>query len=77
MQLVSTKTGRFHPLAGLRKVEVHFGEPIPPETYLSMPREEFLEFVRRSITLAAKSAASVPVAGRVPASSPARQAGEF
>jgi len=77
MQLVSTKTGRFHPLAGLRKVEVHFGEPIAPETYLSMPREEFLEFVRRSITQAAKSGANVPVAGSVPARSPARQAGEF
>jgi 1-acyl-sn-glycerol-3-phosphate acyltransferase len=73
MQLVSTKTGRFHPLAGLRKVEVHFGEPIAPETYLSMPREEFLEFVRRSITQAAKSGANVPVAGSVPA----RQARDF
>lgn len=49
MQLISTKTGRFHPLRGWRKVEVHFGEPIMPETYLPLAREEFLEFVRRSI----------------------------
>src|SRR5471030_454100 len=40
MQLVSTKTGRFHPIGGLRKVEVHFGEPILPEKYLDLPREE-------------------------------------
>ena len=52
MQLVSTKTGRFHPIGGLRKVEVHFGEPILPEKYLTLPREEFLELVRRSITSA-------------------------
>ena len=49
MQLVSTKTGRFHPLGGLRKVEVHFGAPIEPSDYLSMPREEFIEFIRRGI----------------------------
>jgi 1-acyl-sn-glycerol-3-phosphate acyltransferase len=49
MQLVSTKTGRFHPIGGLRKVEVHFGEPILPGKYLHLPREEFLELVRRSI----------------------------
>src|SRR5260221_981142 len=49
MQLVSTKTGRFHPIGGLRKVEVHFGTPIPPESYIQIAREEFPEFVRRSI----------------------------
>ena len=49
MQFVSTKTGRFHPIGGLRKVEVHFGEPIPSAAYLAMPREAFLEFIRRSI----------------------------
>ena len=49
MQLVSTKLGRFHPIRGLRKVEVHFGEPIAPGTYLPMPREEFVEFVRQKI----------------------------
>ena len=49
MQLVSTKTGRFHPIAGLRKVEVHFGEPIVPDTYLPLAREEFAEFVRQRI----------------------------
>jgi len=52
MQFVSTKTGRFHPVGGLRKVEVHFGEPILPEKYLHLPREEFLVLVRRSITSA-------------------------
>lgn len=49
MQLVSTKTARFHPIGGMRKVEVHFGAPISAETYLQIPREEFPEFVRRSI----------------------------
>lgn len=49
MQLVSTKTGRFHPIGGLRKVEVYFGEPIPPEEYLAMSREEFVEFIRQKI----------------------------
>lgn len=52
MQLISTKTGRFHFFRGLRKVEVHFGEPIEPEQYLALTREEFLEFVRRSIAAA-------------------------
>jgi 1-acyl-sn-glycerol-3-phosphate acyltransferase len=50
MQLVSTKTGRFHPISGLRKVEVHFGEPIEAEDYLSLPRDQFVEFVREQIT---------------------------
>jgi len=49
MQLVSTKTGRFHPIAGLWKVEVHFGEPIVPDAYLQIPRVEFTEFVRQRI----------------------------
>ncbi|MEO6787908.1 MAG: lysophospholipid acyltransferase family protein [Chthoniobacteraceae bacterium] len=57
MEQVSTKTGRFHPIGGLRKVEVHFGEPIAPEKYLPMPRPEFLELVRRSIA-GARSAMS-------------------
>ena len=52
MQLVSTKTGRFHPFAGLRKVEVHFGEPIAPERYLMLSRDDFLELVRQSIASA-------------------------
>ncbi len=52
MQLVSTKTGRFHPIQGWRKVEVHFGEAIAPEKYLDMPREEFLEFVQTKIAAA-------------------------
>ncbi len=49
MQMVSTKSGRFHALRGLRKVEVHIGEPISPERYLPMARDEFSEFVRQSI----------------------------
>jgi 1-acyl-sn-glycerol-3-phosphate acyltransferase len=64
MQHVSTKTGRFHPLAGWRKVEVQFGEPVAPERYLPMPREEFTDFVRRSIALLQPtqlSAHSIPV----------------
>ncbi|HEY5297487.1 MAG TPA: lysophospholipid acyltransferase family protein [Verrucomicrobiae bacterium] len=52
MQCVSTKTGPFHPIGGLQKVEVHFGEPILPEKYLKLPREEFLELVRQSIMAA-------------------------
>jgi len=49
MQFVSTKTGRFHPVGGLRKVQVYFGSPIDAESYLQIPREEFSDFVRRSI----------------------------
>ncbi len=55
MQLISTKTGRFHLFRGLRKVEVHYGEPIEPEQYLALTREEFLEFIRRSIAAAKTS----------------------
>lgn len=49
MQNISTKNGPCHPISGLRKVEVFFGEEIAPENYLHLPREEFLELVRRSI----------------------------
>ncbi len=49
MQLVSTKNGAFHPVSGLRKVEVRFGEPIPAATYLPLPREEFIDFARRRV----------------------------
>jgi 1-acyl-sn-glycerol-3-phosphate acyltransferase len=49
MQYVSTKNGPFHPIGGLRKIEVHFGEPILPEKYLDLPREEFLELMQQSI----------------------------
>jgi len=52
MQLVSTKTGGFHLLSGFRKVEVYFGELIPPEKYLPLPREEFLKLIREKITAA-------------------------
>ena len=60
MQMVSTKTGRFHPIRGWRKVEVHFGEPIAPEKYLTLPREEFVEFIRQKIA-AARTAERVVV----------------
>lgn len=49
MQRVSTKHGRFHPLAGLRQVSVHFGMPISPKEYLAYSREEFPDFIRQSI----------------------------
>lgn len=49
MHLVSTKAGRFHPIGGLRKVDVHFGRPIPADTYIQVVREEFPDFVRQSI----------------------------
>jgi len=52
MQLISTKTGRFHPFAGLHKVEVHFGDAIAPDKYLNLAQEEFVEFVRQSIMAA-------------------------
>lgn len=57
MHLVSTKTGSFHPISGLRKVEIHFGEPILPEAYLGLSREDFTEFVRRKIAGAGKKEA--------------------
>jgi 1-acyl-sn-glycerol-3-phosphate acyltransferase len=49
MQMVSTKNGPFHPISGLRKIEVHFGAPIPPSAYLSLPQDEFRDFVRQSL----------------------------
>ena len=49
MQLISTENEPFHPLRGLRKVEVHFGEPIAPENYLTLPREESVAFIRQKI----------------------------
>jgi hypothetical protein len=52
MQLVSTKSGRFHPIGGLRKIIVHFGESMPPEDYLGYTREELSEFIRQSIQAA-------------------------
>jgi 1-acyl-sn-glycerol-3-phosphate acyltransferase len=52
MQCVSRKNGKFQPVGGLRKIEVHFGEPILPEKYLGLPREEFLAAVRQSILTA-------------------------
>ncbi len=50
MQLVSTKTGRFHLFRGWRKVEVHYGPAIDPASYLPIPRREFPEFVRQRIS---------------------------
>jgi len=68
MQLISTKTGRFHPFAGWRKVVVHYGEPILPKVYSEMPRKEFTEFIRQSIAGVGKSGGkcrvqSVPIPG--------------
>jgi 1-acyl-sn-glycerol-3-phosphate acyltransferase len=60
MQLVSTKTGRFHPIRGWRKVEIHFGDPIPPDAYLGLPRDEFVEFIRRNISDTGKRGKSFP-----------------
>jgi 1-acyl-sn-glycerol-3-phosphate acyltransferase len=50
MQLISTKTGRFHPFRGLRRVVVHYGPPIAAENYSQMPRDEFTQFIRQKIT---------------------------
>lgn len=50
MQLVSTKKGRFHPIGGLRKVEIHFGDAIAPEDYLNLSRDEFTEMIRGKIS---------------------------
>lgn len=52
VQCVSTKTGKFHLFGGLRKVTIHFGEAIAPENYLSVTREEFPEFIRKTILAA-------------------------
>jgi len=49
MQCISTKTGPFHPIRGLRKVELYFGDVITPEKFLSLEREELQEFVRRKL----------------------------
>jgi len=68
MQFVSTKTGRFHPVGGLRKVEIHFGPSIRPEKYLAMPREEFLEFVRGSIVAARTAERAVLKSNRIESS---------
>jgi len=64
MQLVSTKSGRFHPIGGFRKIDVHFGPPIPPEDYLDYSREEFAALIRQSI-------AAAPSGQRAHAPSPA------
>ena len=64
MQLVSTKSGRFHAFRGLRKVEVHIGEPIASEKYLSLSRDEFSEFIRQSI--AATPSPSQSAVGLIP-----------
>ena len=50
MHRVSTKSGSFHPIGGLRKVEIHIGKPIDSDRYLALERDEFGEFIRRQIT---------------------------
>jgi hypothetical protein len=37
-------------LAGWRKVEVNFGDPIAPTEWLALSKEELPEFVRQRIT---------------------------
>lgn len=49
MQKVSSKRSAFNPIKGLLKVKVHFGEPVPPEEYSQVPRDEFPEYVRGKI----------------------------
>jgi len=49
MQLISTKHGPFRPFAGWRKVEVNFGEVLPPESYLGLEREELTAYIRERI----------------------------
>lgn len=49
MQRVSTKSGRFHPLSGLRQVEVCIGQPVPPSDYLGLDREVFSKMIRERI----------------------------
>lgn len=65
MHRVSTKGGRFHPLAGWRQVEVCVGEPVRPEDYLALSREEFTAMVRRKIQEAGREAAVAPARGAI------------
>ena len=60
LEAEATKTGRFHFSRGWHQVEVHLGEPIAPEFYLLLPREDVLEFMRRSI-VPAKPPSSVTI----------------
>jgi len=50
MQLVSTKQGGFHPLSGLRKVEVFFGEALPAASYLDLSREDLTGLLWQKIS---------------------------
>lgn len=47
MQQVSTKQGRFRPIAGLRKIEVCFGEPWSADEYLALRRPDFLDAMEK------------------------------
>lgn len=49
MEEVSSKRRRFRPLAGLRRIVVRFGEPLPVEAYRNLDRDAFLEEMRRRI----------------------------
>lgn len=53
MRLVSSKTGGVHPIGGIRKIEVQFGEPFAPEEFLPMRRESFMEELRKRMERAA------------------------
>ncbi len=49
MQQISSKRHPFRAIAGLRKIRLHFGEPIPPEDYQALERDAMTEMVREKI----------------------------
>lgn len=49
LQLVSSKGGSFHPFRGLKKLQVRFGQPVAPESYLGLSRDQFASAVREKI----------------------------
>ena len=65
MQTLSMKHGRVHPFAALRKLEVTFGAPIPPDRYVGLSRDEFTEFVRTQIVAVTKTLESRPDVGAI------------
>ncbi len=62
MQDVSTKTGPFHVLRGLRRIRVHFGEPWQPDDWAGLEAGAFCAAVRERIQ------ALAPLAGEEPES---------
>jgi len=55
MQDVSSKHTRFRPLAGLRRVELIFGDEIAPERYRGLDREAFGQLIQSEIQALAPS----------------------